>query len=445
MFILRDLLPPLQGAFSDTRLGRERAQWFTYTLLSVVVPFTSSMTSNLLRTLRTLFGLSPDSQRFYTFMASPTLPWERLWRVLRGLIPAPLTDGRVVVALDDFINPKVGRKIFGCESIFDHAAKSNQSKYPWAQNVVAVGLLKLVKGRWACLPLAFRFYLPEKAIKAKTLNVKKGGKVVPFQTKLAQAAAMIIEIASCFAGTPVLVVTDSWFGNNGLFKPVREALGLQFHLLSRLRVTSMLYGLPPERRPKQRGAKRKYGEKLGSAADLAVQFRHLAERCTVHLYGKSREVLFYEQVFMVKTLKCPVRVVWVYRKTRYVALFTTDLRLSVEQIISLYGARWKIESGFKELKQEIGSQKSQTRNAYAVTNHLQFCMMAVTLTWIYAARLRPNPQRRHKVKGRTSFAFSDVRRIIAEAALSGDFEGVCPKPTSPPDKSLVTAMLRMVA
>ena len=193
------------------------------------------------------------------------------------------------------------------------------------------------------------------------------------------------------------------------------------------------------------GAKRKYGEKLGSAADLAVQFRHLAERCTVHLYGKSREVLFYEQVFMVKTLKCPVRVVWVYRKTRYVALFTTDLRLSVEQIISLYGARWKIESGFKELKQEIGSQKSQTRNAYAVTNHLQFCMMAVTLTWIYAARLRPNPQRRHKVKGRTSFAFSDVRRIIAEAALSGDFEGVCPKPTSPPDKSLVTALLRMVA
>jgi len=148
---------------------------------------------------------------------------------------------------------------------------------------------------------------------------------------------------------------------------------------------------------------------------------------------------------MLKTLKCPVRVVWVYRKTQWVALFTTDLRLSVEQIISLYGARWKIESGFKELKQEIGSQKSQTRNAYAVTNHLQLCMMAVSLTWIYAERLRPDPQRRHKVKGRTSFAFSDVRRIIAEAALSEDFEGVCPKPTSPPQKSLVDVLLRMVA
>jgi hypothetical protein len=28
-------------------------------------------------------------------------------------------------------------------------------------------------------------------------------------------------------------------------------------------------------------------------------------------------------------------------------------------MIEFYGARWKIESGFKELKQDMGSQKSQ--------------------------------------------------------------------------------------
>jgi hypothetical protein len=53
-------------------------------------------------------------------------------------------------------------------------------------------------------------------------------------------------------------------------------------------------------------------------------------------------------------------------------------------IIEYYGARWKIEAGFKEIKQEIGSSKSQTRNCYAVTNHLNFCMMAAPITWIYA-------------------------------------------------------------
>jgi hypothetical protein len=75
MFILRDLLRPLQAHFSDTDLGRERASLLAYTLLAVIVPFTSSMTSNLLRSLVTLFGIDIKKKRFYTFMASSTLPW----------------------------------------------------------------------------------------------------------------------------------------------------------------------------------------------------------------------------------------------------------------------------------------------------------------------------------------------------------------------------------
>lgn len=445
MFILRDLLRPLQDEFSSTDLGHERGRWLVYTLLATIVPFTSSRTSNLLRTLETLFNLRIGRRRFYTFMASPTLPWARLWRVMWGSIPAPLTDDRVLVALDDFINPKVGRKIFGCETIFDHAAKANQAQYPWAQNIVAIGLLKRIKGRWACLPLAFRFYLPEKAIAAATVNMKKDGQVLPFDTKLAQAATMLQEVAAHFADAPVVAVTDSWFGNNGLLKPMRAMVGSRFHLLSRLRSNSALYALPPTRKAKQRGRPRKYGQKLGSMADWGAGLRDLAKTYTVHLYGKPRDVNATDQVVMLKSLKCPVRVVWVFRKTRYVALFTTDLNLSVAQIIEYYGARWKIESGFKELKQDIGSQSSQTRNAHAVTNHLHFCMMASTLTWIYADRLKPDPERRHKVKGRASFAFSDVRRLIAEAALAEDFSKVWPQLLIPQQKSFVAVLLRMVA
>ena len=38
MFILRDLLTALQAPFSDSKLGRERAHWFAFTLLAVIVP-----------------------------------------------------------------------------------------------------------------------------------------------------------------------------------------------------------------------------------------------------------------------------------------------------------------------------------------------------------------------------------------------------------------------
>ena len=49
------------------------------------------------------------------------------------MIADPNTDGRLLLALDDYINPKTGKKIFGCANVFDHAAKQNQSKFPWAQ------------------------------------------------------------------------------------------------------------------------------------------------------------------------------------------------------------------------------------------------------------------------------------------------------------------------
>ncbi len=157
-----------------------------------------------------------------------------------GLIPSPETEGRLLLALDEFINPKIGKNIFGCETIFDHAAKANQSHYPWAQNIVAVGLLKQVKGRWACLFLDFRFYLARKTIDADKDTAKIKGTVVPFQTKLELAGQMLIDIGHYFPTSPLLAVTDSWFGNQSLWRQVRNVLGDRFHMLSRLRCNNVL-------------------------------------------------------------------------------------------------------------------------------------------------------------------------------------------------------------
>ncbi|MCP4284624.1 MAG: transposase, partial [Gammaproteobacteria bacterium] len=84
-----------------------------------MIPFTSSITSNLLRALQTLFGFYIEQQRFYTFMATTTIPWKRLWRTMWKSIPNPLTEGHLLVVLDDFINPKTDRKIFGCGNFPD--------------------------------------------------------------------------------------------------------------------------------------------------------------------------------------------------------------------------------------------------------------------------------------------------------------------------------------
>ena len=340
MSILRTLAREFQFLFPLTDHGQERFRWFVLTLQAILVPITVSRTSNLLRAIETLFGVSIAEWRYYTFMASVKLPWEGVWEALWRAIPSPLVEGRLLLALDDSINAKTGKHIFACQRTFDHAAKTNQTRWPWAQTIVTVGLLKPIHGRWSCIPLAFGFYLRRESLRHRCLRLRR--KALVFADKFAQAVVLIARLGAFFSQAPMLVVTDSWFGNNGLLKPLRERLGQRVHLLSRLRVNAALYAQPSPM-PGRAGRPRKYGERLGNAAELAAGMRTQAQTYTLHVYGALREVVAAERVVMLKSLRCPVRVVWVYRKTQWVALMTTDLTLTVEQIVEYYSARWKIE------------------------------------------------------------------------------------------------------
>jgi hypothetical protein len=444
MFILQNILKNLKSQFANSRKAQQRSVWFVYTIIAIIIPFTSSKTSNVLRCLRTLFGFNDiGKKRFYTFMASPKLPWTHLWHSLWKMIPEPTSDGRLLLALDDCINPKTGKEIFGCDRVFDHAAKQNQSKYPWAQNIVTVGLLKIIKGRWACLPLSYRFYHLKKSME-KVNQVVRGPRI-EFQTKIEQAVEMITEISKVFNQDRILAVTDSWFGNDGLWKPLSTLLGTRIDMISRLRANNNVFNLPEPQLKTGPGRPRKYGRKLGNASVLANWLKPFAKQYSVNLYGRKRTVVACDQVVMLKTLKCAVRVVFIYRKTQWVALYSTDLTLTVTKIIEYYGARWKIEAAFKELKQDIGSAETQTRHPNAVSNHLHFCMMAASVAWIYASRLEKTPSRRHAVTGRNHFAFSDVRRSVAKAALDKNFSMLCGEPFKSCNNSLVTALMRLAA
>jgi hypothetical protein len=55
-----------------------------------------------------------------------------------------------------------------------------------------------------------------------------------FNTKMHQAATMLIAVYDHFK-RPVLIVTDSWFGNDGLWSRLDRGQNGAFHLLSRLR------------------------------------------------------------------------------------------------------------------------------------------------------------------------------------------------------------------
>jgi hypothetical protein len=67
------------------------------------------------------------------------------------------------------------------------------------------------------------------------------------------------------------------------------------------------------------------------------------------------------------------------------------------------------------------------------------------VAWIYASRLAKTPNRRHVVKGREHFAFSDVRRSVAKAAMDDNFGVIFPVPHKSAANSLVAVLLRLAA
>jgi hypothetical protein len=131
-----------------------------------------------------------------------------------------LVSGRLLLALDDSINQTTGKYVFADQRTFDHAAKRNQTRGPWTQAIVTMGLLVPIHGRGSFLPSAFAFYL--RCLKLRVGCIRLRRKALASADKLAQAMVSIARLGACFTLVPVLVVTDSWFGNNGLFKPLRQ-------------------------------------------------------------------------------------------------------------------------------------------------------------------------------------------------------------------------------
>jgi len=66
-------------------------------------------------------------------------------------------------------------------------------------------------------------------------------------------------------------------------------------------------------------------------------------------------------------------------------------------------------------------------------------MMATTIG-TYAMQLEKAPNRRHAVRGRKHFAFSDVRRKFSKTIMRGDFLTICPCKPKPLLNAIVAAV-----
>jgi SRSO17 transposase len=385
--------------------------------------------ASIFRSFATFFFQSKVTEkRFYLFLAASKIKWDLiLSAVLELLGEKILTDGLVMLIVDDTTYGKSGRKIFGCQTHFDHAAKLNCAKWLFGHCRVIVGLQIFIHGRWTCLPLLQRFYQRSKK-NSEPKKKEKKSKQNKLPTKIEIAFDLINRVRR-LTGKPVLVNTDSWFGVKSMLDGLDQLEDEpKAHVLSRLRINVNLFEFPVVKPGKKSGRPRKYGKQLPKLTELATSRNR--NQGTFFIYGKYRKCVYSEFTCICKCLRRPIKVALVHNEKRgtFFPIFTTDLTMSAQQMIERYSARWKIECSIKELKHETGALDNQARKATSVENHFNLCCLSMTLVWIHALNQEKAPTRRYANQSKSSYAFADVREQIRNHYQQPlNISGFCPK------------------
>ena len=423
------------------QLADEVSQYRRSIFRCLIIGMTCSSSKKCISTIWERFSLllcgeGTTQRRFYGFLNCPILPWKKIrLNSIRTMGDEVLTEGKILLATDDSTYGKSGKNIEGAATHFDHAAKQNSSKYLWGHCRVVTGILSMVKGRWAFLPLSQDNFIPKKQLK------KGNGK-----TKIELAIEHIQQVAQEFESREILLTCDSWFGVKNLVKAVCDtSREKSIHILSRLRINSSICELP-ESKKTGRGRPKKYGRKIESVSALSTVLKAGAKSARIFMYSNNRDVQYSETIVMSRALQRKIKIVFVYRKNGFVfPIFTTDLELSAEKAIEYYAARWKIEAGFKELKHELGALDNQSRKKNAVENHFNLACTTMTLVWIYAMKQKSAPNR--KIQSARHYSFADIRAQIEKELMAEatNFNKLCPKSIKQAGKYIFTKILARAA
>jgi DDE superfamily endonuclease len=305
------------------------------------------------------------------------------WRVSQSLLDLLAqrlgAGGEMVVALDDTVVKKWGRKFFGLGLYPDPTDKNPGARkrrvYGHCWVVVAL-LWEYQAGQWVGFPLAAGLFVP----------VALCATAWPFLTKIDLAAWLVRRLH--WPASRVIIVADNLYAKAQVARLVVNQQ--RCILVSRLRSNAALYLPPPRGRTLRRGRPRVRGGKL--TARQLYRRRSQRRRLTVAIYGKRVTVDAYVGVLI------PSRrlgneglrvVIFPQRSGRKMNIFfTTELTMTPERLLELYAARFKIEDCFDELKTVGGFADCRQRAFPALKRHATLCLVAYSLLRLVSVTLK---------------------------------------------------------
>lgn len=252
------------------------------------------------------------------------------------LFPLFRIDGRPVLILDGFKNPKEGRKMPGVKLLHQQSESNSKPSFIMGHSFQVFGVLCCVGGYYFCVPICARIH--EGIVRSNRDR----------RTLIDKANEML---ASVCGDLQFVLLADAYYANGKMIRALRLCSS---HLVTRVRCTATAYQPAPVPRVRKRGRPKKYGKKVklqklfGSPA-----FQSLPSP----VYGERNVTIRYQVLDLLwRPAGGMVRFVLVDHPLRgRMILLCTDLGQDPADIILQYSLRFKIEVSFKQAVYSLGT------------------------------------------------------------------------------------------
>ena len=358
---------------------------------------------------------------FHAFFNQAKWSLDALGQVMFTLCIPWVADGRKIPLLgDDTLARKKG----------DHIAGTGMHHDPLLSTTKRVFLH--FGHNWVILALVLQFpFIPNKSFAIPLLawlyRTKKDceARGVAYRTHTEMMRDMVAMVAAWAPDRFFEFTGDSAYG----CATVVKALPANVECVGRLRMDAALYEPAPLRQPGERGRPRKKGKRLPTPKSIAADVNRPWIEITAFLYGKrvttwvkGIQALWYttagERLLSIVIVRDPTG------KRHDEAFFSTDLTLSLAEILERFSLRWTVETLFQNSKQYLGFEDPQNRTEQAVERTAPFALLMAGLTilwfaqdWQAAKAFLPEVCPWYPQKAKVGISFADMLTALRRMSL----------------------------
>jgi hypothetical protein len=376
--------------------------------------------------------------RYHRFFSNAAWSIDDLFESLaREAVKTFFPDGAIELGVDDTLCRKRGLTIFGTGMHHDPLISSRKRVHvSWGHDWVILSLL-VTNPPWSptkvwALPVGMRLYKNRQGLtKGKKGQTKgKGGKKPSdpnHRTRPELAVELIGRFAKLFPQRKVVVSGDSAYGGKSVLQHLPETVDL----ISRVASNAALYRPAPPRRPDQKGASRKKGDRLPKMAEWAADTTPW-EEMEFDQYGLHAKL----QVETIRALdyKAGKDRLLTIVLVRDVAggrpdqmFYCTRTDWDARTILSHYAARWGVEVMHSNAKQMMGLEDPSNRTPLAVqrTAPVGLMLYGLTLVWFHRDGHRSvSFPDRPWYPGKEEPSYADILTALRRESWRGQFAGV---------------------